>query len=46
MVWLFLLAVSACVVLVGWMETVQETVAAHASWFFLLDRDSPLSSVT
>ena len=45
-VWLFPLAVSTYVVLAGWMETMQETVAAHASWFFVLDRDLHSSSVT
>ena len=41
----FPIAGSACLVLTDWMETVRETVAAHASWFVELDRDSSLSSV-
>ena len=45
-VWLLQLTGSACVVLAGWMETVRETVAAHASWFVLLDYDLSVSFVT
>ena len=45
-VWLFPLAGGACVVLAGWMESMQGTVAAHASWLCVLDRASSSSFVT
>ena len=41
---LFPLTGGAYVVLAGWMESVRGTVAAHAPWFGILDRNTTIFS--